>query len=714
MLRDRTVKGEDRFRHGGVQMKKKIALVVSFTVVLMFAVLITLQTVSIGQMFKRSMGNDSQTHSERIAGAYSLALANKVNEYLSLVRFYTDSDAVSTGNERAIVEWLQNHAGSRRSYFSYVMYVNQDGDFHSDIGDSGNIANSEIYDAIFKKGRNDYVTDPQTDSITGKLVIHVGRAAKVQGKVIGFFVAVVPVQNFQYMIDYIRVGENGRAWIVTDQGLVLAHHNSDYAMKLNLLASSNVLSSKPALKKMAEKLVAGGIGVDWTESLEDDSDSFVSYSPIPNTKWSLVISIPKSQVYAGHDAVVPYMLTLNVLICLFVLVMTVVIVTKIMKPLTKVNDSITDIASGSADLTSRIEITAKNEIGSVVEGFNAFTAKLQNIVKEIKTSDVELYDAGKELDGCSKNTSEAISEILSQINNMNSCIDMQSNGVGATVNSVNEIARSISDFERLIENQSAGVAQASTAVEEMMGNINSVNSSVEKMAAQFQGLEHLAVDGSSKQSDVNEKISLIENESQMLQEANSAIAAIAEQTNLLAMNAAIEAAHAGEAGKGFSVVADEIRKLSETSSEQSKTIGNQLQKIQESIKSVVSASEASSAVFGSMVDGIKSTDNLVQEIRNAMLEQTEGSKQINEALKDMNESTSDVRSASKDVASSNQAILDQIRGLENSTDVMKNSMIDMKNGANKISSTGQELSSITGRMKSSIDGIGSQISQFKV
>jgi len=99
---------------------------------------------------------------------------------------------------------------------------------------------------------------------------------------------------------------------------------------------------------------------------------------------------------------------------------------------------------------------------------------------------------------------------------------------------------------------------------------------------------------------------------------------------------------------GFALmeVRDEIRKLSETSSQQSKTIGTQLQKIRESINSVVAASAQSSEAFNSVVDGIKSTDEIVRRIRSAMIEQSESSQQINHTLHDINDKTLEVRSAS--------------------------------------------------------------------
>ena len=438
------------------------------------------------------------------------------------------------------------------------------------------------------------------------------------------------------------------------------------------------------------------------------------FFPVEGTTWSLFAAVPYDYYFSHLNALFNY-----AIICLFLSIIVaslilIPIIRAVVRPLKSVSTSINQIASGSADLTKRIEVKTKDEVGSVVQGFNNFTNKLQTILTNIKNSQTILENVGNAMDSSTQDTTASITEIISNIEEVHKQIMTQSESVQQTAGAVNQIASNISSLEKLIVNQSNGVSSASSAVEEMMGNIASVNNSVDKMASSFDKLLKDTQNGSSKQADVSNKVEQIVVQSKMLQEANQVISNIASQTNLLAMNAAIEAAHAGEAGKGFSVVADEIRKLSETSTTQSKTIGEQLNSIRTSIGEVVIASQESNSAFVSVTEAIKETDEIVRMIKSAMEEQTAGSQQINQALHEMNDSTAEVRTAGHEMAEGNQHILGEIKNLQDSTIHMRDSMEEMSIGAQRIKATGTGLNEISSELKKTISQIGDEVRMFKV
>lgn len=492
-------------------------------------------------------------------------------------------------------------------------------------------------------GKTSFIDDPVVSRTTGQSVIHVTRAIVRNGKNIGLFSGVMQSKHLGEIISNIKIGNTGYAFVLADDGTVISHPNKDWINKRNFLTGYSV--GHEDMGELAQRMVDGETGHAWLKGIYDDLE-FVSFTPVEGTSWSMAVSIQQKEIYSSISLMMGQMALLSLISAILLVTIAGFLMYRAIKPLNTLDHAITKIASGNADLTQRIEINSNNEIGFVVKGFNKFVGKLHEIISDVKTSKSELSNAGEVLEESTQDATSAITQIIANIGSVRNQIVNQSSSVEETAGAVNEIASNISSLEKMIENQTASITQASAAVEEMLGNISSVNKSVDKMVSSFEELQSDTQNGFSKHQIVNEQIEKIEKQSAMLKEANATISSIASQTNLLAMNAAIEAAHAGEAGKGFSVVADEIRKLSETSTAHSKTIGLQLNNIHESINEVVSSSAESSVAFESVSKKIKDTDQLVLQIKSAMEEQAEGSKQINEALHSMNDSSSEVRNAS--------------------------------------------------------------------
>ena len=670
-----------------------------------------LQTTSVARSARIGIVKDSASKFTELSKAYALAMENDLWGYEQELNYYINSDIMKTGTIEEMAEWLVAHEGERTEDFDYIMLCGPEGRSYNDIGSRTDIKTRSYFRAIMEEGKDEYIDDPVISKTTGKPVVHITRAIKRDGKNFAMLCGVVNVSDLTEEFEALKIGDNGYTWMLASDGTVISHPRKEFIMNKNFI--TGLSEGFEDMQAVAERIANGEQGNAWVNGLNGGKD-FIVYHGIDGTPWGLAITIPQNQISDVIYKIRYQMIGFGTIVVVMTIIVGSILLVKTIKPLSIVKDTIQGIATGNADLTKRIDLNSKNEIGQVVQGFNMFAQKLQEIIAEVKSSKGELSIAGENMTASTQDTSTAITQILASIDEMGNQIHSQAAGVEETAGAVNEIASNIESLERMIENQSSGVTEASAAVEEMIGNIKSVNTSVDKMARSFEDLRANAQNGFAKQQDVNEKIRQIENQSSMLQEANAAISAIAEQTNLLAMNAAIEAAHAGDAGKGFAVVADEIRKLSETSTAQSKTIGEQLGNIQESIMSVVTASNESSMAFEAVSGQIESTDELVMQIKAAMEEQNEGSKQISDSLLVMNNTTVEVKNASVEMAEGNKAILEEMKRLQDSAQIMKESMNQMSAGARKINDTGVALTDVSEKIQQSINKIGNQIDQFKV
>lgn len=695
--------------------QKNSNLVRTITIITAITIVIinVCQTLIVTAISRSNVRKTFEEECSFITETYTELISSKITQFYSLLDAYTSADVVKTADPDQIVRWLQASADIRSAEFDYVAFVDESGNFNSDIMTNTTVTDRQYYLDIIKYGKDKTMDNPVQSKVSGKSIVHICKAAKVDGKTIGFFTGIVSLDSIHRIVEDARIGTTGGIKLFSGEDLLIT---SSIKVDDEKEVLGSGYESSTLMPRIKQAHSTGKIDSIWA-ARKNGKKTLLTFKGIPNTpNWIVEFLLDEKEIDISTSSVTWILIAGSTVFTITLVILISVLLVKALKPLKVVQKTINDIAEGNADLTKRIQLQhlKNDEVGKVVNGFNKFASKLQDIVKNIKLSKVELISTGRRLNTSTEDTEFSISQIIQNIETMGNQISTQTNSVNQTASAVNQIASNIDSLNRMIENQTDSVEQASSAIEEMIGNINSVNNSVTKMSDAFEDLEQKAVTGIKKQEDVDHLIKTIEQESQTLQEANSVISSIAEQTNLLAMNAAIEAAHAGEAGKGFSVVADEIRKLSETSSQQSKTIGDQLKKISETISRIVQASTDAGTAFGTVTQGINDTTTLVREIKNAMVEQSAGSKQISLALNNMNDSTSEVRTASLEMSEGNKAILQEINQLQEATESIKDGMDQMSGGASKINETGSLLMSLSDQMEDSIAKIGNQIDEFQV
>ena len=449
---------------------------------------------------------------------------------------------------------------------------------------------------------------------------------------------------------------------------------------------------------------------------ENKDDLFIKtkHCKMENKFWTVVASIEKDEIETITGKLEKTLISGGLIVTAILLLMILIVIKVIIDKFDSIKQNIDNLNTGDKDLTKRLQINHNNEISQVKKSVNTFVDTIHQTVKQIGTANNNLKDAFNNVKTSLAESKMQIENISDETNIATETLENEDKCVADTSSSVTQISQNIKGLNELIDSQISAITQASAGIEQMIGNITSISASVEKMATEFSALNSATADGIEKNKVVNELLSVVLSQSKSLQDTNKIISAISSQTNLLSMNAMIESAHAGEAGKVFAVVAEEIRKLADTSAAQSKTIGENLQKIAENISKVVESANAGKISFELVSDKADNTSQLVNSIKLAAEEQSEASKQLLEVLSEMNNISSNVQTSSKEIESRTGEILISIESLKNSSANMSDNFSKIVSATDATKKTASALQVCTNAMSEAVENISEKIEEFKV
>lgn len=353
------------------------------------------------------------------------------------------------------------------------------------------------------------------------------------------------------------------------------------------------------------------------------------------------------KIRAAFINIVIGVLLVNILL---VIILYVVIGRVVTKPLNEVIKAVTDIAQGDGDLTKRLNIHSKDEIGEVSGQINYFIDKTQAMIKEIIHTTQLISDT-------------SIS-VKSDVTSANTLFEKQHSEIDMFAAAITEMAVSTKDI-------SATSEQSSTSAFQAKEQANGVGSVVNQSMSSVKGL-------SADLDNAGQVISELATTVDSMVSVTDVIKSIADQTNLLALNAAIEAARAGEQGRGFAVVADEVRALASRTQQSIEEISKMISELLQGTGLAVSVIENSKAKGETTTDTMQNSVEFISDIISASDNISDISMQIATTVKEQSDVTASLDVSINSIVSNGQESNELINQINIKANELNNSVDELQ------------------------------------
>ena len=529
------------------------------------------------------------------------------------------------------------------------------------VSDEGYVLSEKEY--WFKDGetRETIISEPYTDIITGNMVVAVTAPVyDKSGKITGITGMDINITALNNMAQQHVIGEKGFAILITRNHTVLSHQDSAMIMKntsevgLDENIQSSIESQDTAIKEY------------------DDRGSKVvgCYTPIGDTGWGILTSLPESELTEKVNGITAKIMTINILALILMIGALTVLSARITKPLKKLTAVTAELVKGNYDV--EIHADSQDEVGDLANGMSVLVDKLRTYmlyIDEISGSLDSFADGNLNIDlkqdysgefyrlrDSLEKTVAAFSDVIGDITSISSQL---ASGSMEIANGAQQLANGSSE-------QSSSIQNLAMNINEITENINSSAEHTTALNSQIAAVGSAAFNSNEQMEQMMDAMNRISSESMEIGKIIKTIEDIAFQTNILALNAAVEAARAGAAGKGFAVVADEVRNLATKSSEAAK---NTTALIENSIRAVKDGTDIAGETREALSEVVTAVDEssvMIQSISANALKEAEQISHIRSSVDEIssvvhsNSAAAEESSAASEQLSSLAATLEMI------------------------------------------------------
>lgn len=405
------------------------------------------------------------------------------------------------------------------------------------------------------------------------------------------------------------------------------------------------------------ELVSANQTTIFSDKASDNVIPVASQFNVDGKVWTLNGYIDLDNIQSNTDSL-NWKITLALLICAAIIIaLSVTVLHFAFKPLLRLKDLVADLSQGNGDLTQRLNVASRDEIGQISESINRFIEQLQGMFREVSNSSSKIDVAVADLTQQSESNIQMLNSHTIETEQVITAVDEMSATAGS-------IAQSAADAAKLTE-------LANSYADESKQTVNQAVSSVTALETDVAEMSHT--------------ISTMNEDTKQIGTVLQVIGDIAEQTNLLALNAAIEAARAGEQGRGFAVVADEVRALAARTQQSTAQINEMLSKLNATSETVVSKMETTRK----SCEATSSSTHHVMESLNTVTSSVVEINDLNTLMATSAEQQSHVTEEVSRNMAAIQALIGQLNNSASQTDKI----------SRELGHTSQDLSQVVGQFK---------------